>query len=107
MSMISLGNVHWGSAAWAPPIIVSTGKKAASLTADPVQRFVIVCGIHRLRRRERTTQLRRFGFIFGGVEATLAESVAGVLMGSSAIGRLADPYAVAASASGHEARNSI
>jgi hypothetical protein len=36
--------MHCGSAAWALPIIVSTSNKAASLTADPVQRFVIVAG---------------------------------------------------------------
>jgi len=47
MSMISLGNVHWGSAAWAPPIVASTSNKAASLTAELVQRFVIFRGIPR------------------------------------------------------------
>ena len=41
MSMISSGNVHWGFAAWAPPIIASTSNKAALLTAETVQRFVI------------------------------------------------------------------
>src|SRR5262245_22031178 len=90
MSRISLGNVHWGSAAWAPPTIASTSNKAASLTAEPVRRFVIFPDSS-LRRRARTTKVRRFGFIFGRkLKQRFADCVAGVLIGSSAIGHLAD-----------------